>query len=460
MVCEELFSYSKEISETIFECAKENDLLKINHLIREYGVGILKIRDEWGYTIAHWAALYGNVPLIQILINNNIPIDLSCFGTQGPKPIHWACRRAHNGIIAANVDINVIDFKGLTPLMTACIYGHLSTCVFLLGMGAKHWLVDINGDTAAHWAAYKGHVNIIRVLINAGADLQKSDNFGSTPMHLACIYGHLDCIEVLAQLKNLDIEQRDKNGKTPLILAKNHQHHEIVQILQVEIKKKNRYNSVKPILEIWNSICQGFSNNSSRGPLFLFIGSILLCGYPIYFLKCIPLTWNALRGVHYCFFYWNAIMWLSWCISMKRNPGYLPTNTHNYVQIICKIPTDDKNQKSGIPFSQICHTCRCIRPLRSKHCRICNRCVAFFDHHCSFINNCVGIKNSWIRTAIALLHACMNITTNEMLNYKRYPYLRNKKGKYHNWFSRGAVCNLFEFFIMYSKLEEAMNDFA
>lgn len=50
----------------------------------------------------------------------------------------------------------MIDFKGLTPLMTACIYGHLSTCVFLLGMGAKHWLVDINGDTAAHWAAYKG----------------------------------------------------------------------------------------------------------------------------------------------------------------------------------------------------------------------------------------------------------------------------------------------------------------
>ena len=40
--------------------------------------------------------------------------------------------------------------------MTACIYGRVSACVFLLGMGAKHNLVDTNGDTAAHWATYKG----------------------------------------------------------------------------------------------------------------------------------------------------------------------------------------------------------------------------------------------------------------------------------------------------------------
>lgn len=40
----------------------------------------------------------------------------------------------------------------------------------------------------------------------------------------------------------------------------------------------------------------------------------------------------------------------------------------------------------------------------------------------------------------------MNLTTNEMFNYKRYPYLRDKRGKYTNPFSRGPVINLFEFF--------------
>lgn len=50
--------------------------------------------------------------------------------------------------------------------------------------------------------------------------------------------------------------------------------------------------------------------------------------------QCIPLTWNSLNGVHYCFFYWNILMWISWSISVKRDPGFLPTNTENYAHII------------------------------------------------------------------------------------------------------------------------------
>lgn len=52
--------------------------------------------------------------------------------------------------------VNAPDFKGLTPLMTACMFGRVATAAFLLGMGALHHLTDINGDTALHWAAYKG----------------------------------------------------------------------------------------------------------------------------------------------------------------------------------------------------------------------------------------------------------------------------------------------------------------
>lgn len=50
----------------------------------------------------------------------------------------------------------------------------------------------------------------------------------------------------------------------------------------------------------------------------------------------------------------------------------------------------------------------------------------------------------------------MNLTTNEMFNYKRYHYLRDKRGRYSNRFSRGIVMNLVEFFLMRPSLDDDM----
>ena len=40
-----------------------------------------------------------------------------------------------------------------------------------------------------------------------------------------------------------------------------------------------------------------------------------------------------------------------------------------------------------------CKKCNFQKINRSKHCRICDKCIEKFDHHCIWINNCVGAKN-------------------------------------------------------------------
>ncbi|KAK0170890.1 hypothetical protein PV328_008681 [Microctonus aethiopoides] len=479
----------------IFELLRAGCTEIVEEMVEKNGLSILSVRDKWGYTPAHWAALDGNVEVMRYLVEKNGPVDLSCLGTQGPKPIHWACRKGHSAIVQillkAGVSVDAADFKGLTPLMTACMFGKFATAAFLLGSGALGHHTDINGDTALHWAAYKGHPELIRLLMYSGVDLQKPDYFGSTPLHLACLSGNVSCVRILCEKRKTELGPRDKNGKTPLQLAKSHRHSAVVAVLEGEQKRRSRW--VPPINELWALLFGGAGN--SKGPLLLFMVSVLLWGYPMYLLKCIPLTWNLLRGSHYCFIYWNIIMWISWIVANRRDPGYVPQNSDSYYKAIKQIPYFDKWKRRNGILSQLCHSCKCFRPLRAKHCRICNRCVTYFDHHCPFICNCVGLRNrmwfflfvmciaincsftlyfacycimieglqlmyvlglmealvfcglGWILTCTSVLHACMNLTTNEMFNYKRYSYLRDKRGKYLNPFSRGPVLNFIEFFL-------------
>ncbi|KAK9746511.1 Ankyrin repeats (3 copies) [Popillia japonica] len=191
------------LQKTIFDVVKTGEVSDIEELVEKTGSQILRARDEWGYTPAHWAALDGNVETMRYLVDKSAPIDLSCLGIQGPRPIHWACRKGHSAVVQvllqAGVAVNAADFKGLTPLMTACMFGRTATAAFLLGMGALNNLVDINGDTALHWAAYKGHVDVMKLLMYSGADLQAPDYFGSTPLHLACISGSVTCVKLLCE---------------------------------------------------------------------------------------------------------------------------------------------------------------------------------------------------------------------------------------------------------------------
>lgn len=189
----------------------------------------------------------------------------------------------------------------------------------------------------------------------------------------------------------------------------------------------------------------------------------------------------------------NACAAVAWVFYMKTSyadPGYVPRHT---------LPPN-MEELPVIPGWRVCGTCQAVKPIRSKHCRVCNRCVHHFDHHCPFVNNCVGrdnahlfwlllffhvidcVINSWhaihvyragayadaelwylyaetwalIMTGLACwwtfaasgllltlsYHALFNITMNERVNHARFPYVHlGSWSTYRNVFDAGPRSN-------------------
>jgi len=92
-----------------------------------------------------------------------------------------------------------------------------------------------------------------------------------------------------------------------------------------------------------------------------------------------PIESSLFIGANFCFaavYYWV----------MFSDPGFIEQNTVNEQSLLDALNNDQ-------PIPPMCATCMCKKPVRSKHCANCNRCVARFDHHCVWVNNCIGVKN-------------------------------------------------------------------
>lgn len=118
--------------------------------------------------------------------------------------------------------------------------------------------------------------------------------------------------------------------------------------------------------------------------LQLFYLGLVLSGLALFMYSCFPFVANPRLSAWHGYTPYPAVGvgLLSFFLACYCDPGTISAaSLHRF----------SREPYDGIIYKpKMCPTCMIPRPARSKHCVICNRCVAKFDHHCPWINTCVG----------------------------------------------------------------------
>ncbi|KAK2893784.1 pre-mRNA splicing regulator USH1G [Channa argus] len=112
--------------------------------------------------------------------------------------------------VATRKDLNAPDEDGMTPTLWAAYYGNLEALRLIVARGGNPDKCDIWGNTPLHLAAANGHLNCLFFLVSFGANIWCLDNDYHTPLDMAAAKNHMECVRYLDSIavKQTDLKPK------------------------------------------------------------------------------------------------------------------------------------------------------------------------------------------------------------------------------------------------------------
>ena len=178
------------------------DRISSNPVLRQHAASTT---DHMGKTLAHQAALHGELPLLEILYQEN-PALISQAESHGFTCAHGAAQRGHLHILKwlASKDASLISKGtdlGITPMHSAAGQGKLNVVKWLYSMDEESIRrPDGNGWMPTHTAAANYRIEVLDWLWTKDqAALSLQNRQGRTPVQevLFCHYDRHNAIDVV-----------------------------------------------------------------------------------------------------------------------------------------------------------------------------------------------------------------------------------------------------------------------
>ena len=137
-------------------------------------------------------------------------------------------------IASRQIDLNLLNNQGESPLMMAALKGHTELASRMLKKGAD---VNKTGWTPLHYAATSGQLALISLLLENHAYIDAESPNGTTPLMMASMYGTVEAVKLLLD-EGADPLIKNEKAMAALQFAENAKRLDVAELIVKAIRRK------------------------------------------------------------------------------------------------------------------------------------------------------------------------------------------------------------------------------